>query len=446
MKTPATCYSLPVTRYSLPFLFRLTLILLLTGACAPVTPPPPPPTRTPTPIPAPSPTPTLLPLPTATPTPAPARLVLWENLPPAQAGALADDVATFEAAYPNYVIEVQHYDDAQALVEAIASDAVEFHLALGDASLAGALQARSALHPLDEQFPPEFLESFASPALTGVTRDGRLWGLPDTAGLHLLLFYNRDLIAVPPSNTEDMYTIAESFTGDGRWGLAMNSYDPLWVVPWLWAYGGWLTDSDGNPTLDIPPMVNALTLYLSWHGRLTGVAPVATYVQARELFTSGQAAMLIDGEWAIGELSQAGGVNWAVAPLPVVGETKQPAAPLVAGRYWLMKEGLPATERDAAVAFLSFVTTPRRQLAWTARFGLLPTRLEALEDPAIQTDPLLRISARQMQAGRGLLLGVDANRIFDAMRGPLRAVLDGDMVPEEAAQAMQAALNAIQDE
>jgi arabinogalactan oligomer/maltooligosaccharide transport system substrate-binding protein len=445
MRALATCYLLLATRlatvrHSLFFVLTLTLVLLFVAACTPVTPPPPPPTDTPTPTPTPPPTPTLPPLPTATPTPASARLELWENLPPAQASALAADVATFEATYPNYVIEVQHYDDAQTLVTAIAEETVEFHLVLGDASLASTLQAQNILQPLDEQFPREFLESFASPALTGVTRDGQLWGLPDTVGLHLLLFYNRDLMAVPPANTEELYTVAESFTGDGRWGLAMNSYDPLWVVPWLWAYGGWLTDGDGEPTLNIPPMVNALTLYLGWHGRLTGVAPVATYVQARELFTGGQAAMLIDGEWAIGELSQVEYVNWGVAPLPVVGETEQPAAPLVAGRYWLVRRDLSPAEHEAALAFLSFVTTPQRQLDWTAQFGLLPTRREALKAPIILDDPLLEISAQQMQGGRGLLLGVDVNRIFDAMRGPLRAVLDGDMVPEEAARAMQAAL------
>jgi arabinogalactan oligomer/maltooligosaccharide transport system substrate-binding protein len=366
--------------------------------------------------------------------------VMWENLPPAQSQALAADVAAFEASQPNLSIDVQHYEDTQTLAQAVTGDTVDFHLALGDASLAGALQAGDILEPLDEGLPRDFLESFASPALTGVTRDGHLWGLPDTAGLHLLLFYNRDLIAVPPDNTEALYSVAESFTDEGRWGLALNSYDPLWVVPWLWAYGGWLTDSDGVPTLDSPPMVKALTLYLSWQGRLTGVAPVATYVEARELFDNGQAAMLIDGEWAIGELSQSSAVDWGVAPLPVVGETGQPPAPLVAGRHWLMRAGLPAGEREAAMDFLTFVTTPQRQLAWTARFGALPTRLEALKDPTIQSDPALRVSAQQMQAGRGLLLGVDANQLLDAMREPLRAVLEGDMVPEAAARAMQEAL------
>lgn len=418
----------------------LTLIFSLVTACAPITPPPPLPTHTPIPSPTPQAIPTLPPLPTATPIPAPVHLVLWENLVAAQADALVADVAAFEAAQPNYTLEVQHYEDTQTLIEAIAGETVEFHLALGDASLASALQAQGALEPLDGSFPREFLEGFASPALTGVTRDGHLWGLPDTAGLHLLLFYNRDLVAVPPANTEELYALAASFTDDDRWGLAVNSYDPLWVVPWLWAYGGWLTDSDGNPNLNIPPMIDALTLYLNWQGRLTGVAPVATYVEARELFLGGQAAMLIDGEWAKDELDPAGELNWGVAPLPAVGETEQPAAPLVAGRYWLMRGGLSAAERDAAMDFLTFITAPERQLAWTSRFGALPTRLEALRDPAILTDPFLRVSAQQMQAGRGLLLGVDANRLLDAMREPLRGVLEGDTVPEEAARAMQAAL------
>lgn len=420
------------------FILCLTSLLLLVNACTPITPTPPPPTPPPTPSSTPRPTPT--PPSPPTPPPTPVTLVLWENLPPAQTDALVADVADFEGAHPLYTLDVQHYEDTQALVKAVSGETVDFHLALGDASLVSGLQAQDALQPLDEQFPGEFLEGFISPALTGATRDGHLWGLPDTAGLHLLLFYNRDLVAVPPADTEELSRVAESFTTEGRWGLTMNSYDPLWVVPWLWAYGGWLTDSRGNPTLDIPPMVNTLSLYLSWHGRLTGVAPVASYVEARDLFLSGGAVMLIDGEWAIGELSRTDKVNWGVAPLPAVGETGQPAAPLVVGRYWLVKSSLSEPEREAVMEFLTFITAPERQLAWTAQFGTLPTRVAALKDPAILTDPYLRPSAQQMQAGRGLPLGVDANHIFDAMREPLRAVLNGDMVPEDAARAMQAGL------
>ena len=37
-----------------------------------------------------------------------------------------------------------------------------------------------------------------------------------------------------------------------------------------------------------------------------------------------------------------------------------------------------------------------------------------------------------MRAGQGLTLGVDVNQLFDAMGGPLRSVLEGDTVPQDA--------------
>jgi ABC-type glycerol-3-phosphate transport system substrate-binding protein len=133
-------------------------------------------------------------------------------------------------------------------------------------------------------------------------------------------------------------------------------------------------------------------------------------------------------------------LNWGAAPLPLVGDTGQAAAPLVLGRFWMVHRDLPATDRTAAADFLRFVFAPGRQLAWLELFGQMPTNRRALEDPRVLTDPWLRASALQMQAGRALPLGVDANQLLDAMRAPLRAFLEGDMTPAEAARAMQLAL------
>jgi hypothetical protein len=43
-----------------------------------------------------------------------------------------------------------------------------------------------------------------------------------------------------------------------------------------------------------------------------------------------------------------------------------------------------------------------------------------------------------MQAGRTVPLGVNANTILDAMREPLRGVINGELTPQEAAEMMQA--------
>ncbi len=67
-------------------------------------------------------------------------------------------------------------------------------------------------------------------------------------------------------------------------------------------------------------------------------------------------------------------------------------------------------------------------------------RQPALEDSRLLGVPWLRSSAQQMPAGQGLMLGVDANQLLDPMRGPLRSVLEGDMVPQIVTEAMQTAV------
>jgi len=382
------------------------------------------------------------PEPALSPTPVLVHLVLWENLPPAQAEALLTEATSFSRQASGLTLEVRHYRDTPQLLRALSGPAAQpWQLALGDASLAAGLHAQGALEALDAHFSGTFLESFVEPTLTGVRGEGHIWGLPDSAGMHLLLFYNRTLLDTPPTDTQQLFQLAGQLTHGDQWGLVLNSYDPIWVIPWLAGYGGWLTDGEGRPTLDSPAMVQALNLYLSWHARLTGVAPSVTYTEARRLFTQGKAAMLIDGEWALSELDQVQTLNWGVAPLPTVSESGRPAAPLVMARYWLVRRGLPSDQIQAALRWLSFVSGPERQLDWARRFGSLPTRRLALEDPRLARDAYLGVSARQLQAGRGLLMGVDANYLLDAMRGPLRWLLAGAMSPEDAAHAMQAALS-----
>jgi ABC-type glycerol-3-phosphate transport system substrate-binding protein len=189
-------------------------------------------------------------------------------------------------------------------------------------------------------------------------------------------------------------------------------------------------------------MESALTLFLSWQGRLTGIAPVATYQEVRDRFLNGDIAMLIDGEWTIGELARADKINWGVAPLPDVGKTgeSQPAAPLVLARYWVISRDSAGDRALASAAFLEYITKPERQLNWTTQFGLLPTRVSALDNLTIANNSALRTSTAQMRAGEAVPLGVNTNALLNAMRDPLRGMIEGDLTPQQAAELMQANL------
>jgi ABC-type glycerol-3-phosphate transport system substrate-binding protein len=222
--------------------------------------------------------------------------------------------------------------------------------------------------------------------------------------------------------------------------LGLNNFDPLWVVPWVAAYGGWLTDARGRPTLDTAAMRQALTLYQSWHDQTNGITIATSYDEMRAQFAAGTLPMAIDGDWAIGELARATNIDWAVAPLPglVLEQGPQPAQPLVLARYWVINRSTGRDKAKAAASLLEFLTRPEQQLDQTLQFGLLPTRREALDNPIIVNDAALRLSAQQMLAGRTLPLGVNPDALLNAMREPLRQLLAGQLTPDEAAKMMQA--------
>lgn len=436
------------------WIFALATILMLT-ACAPqsaelsLTPETPNiPTiavRTPTPtliaLPTDTPMPTATPSPVPTPTPKTPQLVVWENLPPAQQAQFATETIVFQRENPTVQLVIRHYDDPAALVDGILHGRVAFNVVLGAANTIAPLQNAGLLQPMDAIFPENFADEFAAVTLTGASRQGKIWALPDTAGFHLLLFYNADVLGAPPKTLSELTTVADSLADEGQTGLVMNIADPLWVLPWVSAYGGWVVDDTGHITLDTPAMVAALKT----HAQLAATAknrhedlPPA-YTDARQNFLAGDAALLIDGDWMIDQLPETGSLRWAVAPLPRTDDGGKVAS-LVLGRYWAVAAHADVRQTTVAAQFLQFVTDPARQLKWMQQFGVLPTRRDALTAPEVLTDAVWRVNAAQMQAGRGVPLGVDANRILDAMRQPLANFLAGEISAEAAAAAMQSAV------
>src|SRR5262245_35099399 len=206
-----------------PYQLLMVGILFWLFGCTPPTPPP-----SPTPWPSPSPvqsTPTVErlaptpsgtppPRPSATPTPQPeailptavssTTLTVWENLPEAQGQQLRQEVAEFQTRFPQYQINLQHYDSAESIMTPLVAGKVEVDVILASQVLLNNLWTAEQIAPMSDFFPPSFVDSFAANTLSGASRDNLLWGLPDTTGFHLLLFYNKELVDTPPATTEDM--------------------------------------------------------------------------------------------------------------------------------------------------------------------------------------------------------------------------------------------------
>jgi arabinogalactan oligomer/maltooligosaccharide transport system substrate-binding protein len=231
--------------------------------------------------------------------------------------------------------------------------------------------------------------------------------------------------------------VAQELTGGERYGLAMNYRDPLWLVPWLSGFGGWLVDEEGQPTLDTAAMVEALHFLHELKFEHGVLPPKAGYDLADGLFREGKAAMLVNGHWALAGYREMEDLKWGVAPLPMVTETGLAPAPLVAGQYFVIGSDVSGQELETARSLVEYMTASQRQLEWMRQFDTLPTNKKALEDESIHGDPSQQVSVAQMLAGRGASLGSNPTMLLEAMREPLAAVMDGQITPTEAAREMQ---------
>jgi arabinogalactan oligomer/maltooligosaccharide transport system substrate-binding protein len=352
---------------------------------------------------------------------------------------LKEDARTFVSDYPNVSIDIQHHASDQELNRALEAGSIDFDIVLGNAALVEDMRVKGLILSADQVFTEHFTDTFLEVGIEGVSRNNKVWGVPQALGLELVLFYNKELLPEPPEDTEAMIEMATKLTEpDGeRYGLAMNYRDPLWLIPWLSGFGGWLVDEQGQPTLDTTAMISALRfLYDLKFER--GIMPAQIdYDVARDLFIEGRAAMLIDGEWALPGHRAAEGLNLGLAPLPRITDTGLTPTPLVAGRYFVVGAHLSGGQLEAARLFVEHMTEAKTQLEWTRAFGTLPTGKKALKDHLIQNDPFLKPLAAQIASGRTIGLGPALSVVMEAMRSPLEKVMTDELSPAAAARQMQ---------
>lgn len=364
-------------------------------------------------------------------------LVLWEGFDLAQEEWLKGEMAAFQKAEPNITVEVLHYASSDELIERVRGGEAEFDLAIAHAALVESLRAEGFIRPVGDVFEGGFLDGFTQASVEGVSRGDETWGVPFSAGLHLLLYYNKELVEEPPQDTATMVRMAQELTDGERYGLAMNYRDPLWLVPWLSGFGGWLVDEDGQPTLDTAAMVEALRFLHELKFEYAVLPPDAHYDLADGLFREGKATMLVSGHWALAGYRELEDLDWGVAPLPTVTETGLTPSPLVTGQYFIIGSDVSEQKLEATRALVEYMTAGQRQLEWMRQFDTLSTNKETLDDESVHSDPLGPVSVAQMLAGRGVRLGSNPTILLEAIREPLEAVMADQMTPTEAARQMQ---------
>jgi arabinogalactan oligomer/maltooligosaccharide transport system substrate-binding protein len=274
---------------------------------------------------------------------------------------------------------------------------------------------------------------------SAVRLDGKTWGVPISSGNHLMLLYNTDLVKTPPKTTDELIKMAADLNKKGIIPLTFNQTEPFWLVPWLGGYKGSVFAADGKtPTLDTPAMVNALTLLQDLKFKHKVLPAEANYDTADATFKEGKAAMIINGDWSLGDYKKVMGSKLGVARIPMVKGGTWPA-PYTAGKFFMIPSGLDKEKLAAVVDFVKYATNKENQLLMFTRLTRLPALKAAAADKVVTSDPITKASAEQMTVGVGMPSVIEMRAVWDAMKPEMIKVLANSTTPAAAAKAMQAA-------
>ncbi|KGE72421.1 extracellular solute-binding protein [Spirochaeta lutea] len=348
---------------------------------------------------------------------------------------LAND---FMDANPNVIIEVVQ-KDTEALREdfqtaSLAGSAPELLWTVSDH--AGPFLAANLIQPVDAMFNANnFIET--------VIVNNNAYAVPISAGNHLMLLYNKSLVPNAPKTTDELISVAQGLTTGDMYGLVYNATEPFWLVPWLGGFDGKVFAADGvTPTLNTKAMRDTLQFLADLEFEHGVVPAESDYGTMDTLFKEGKAAMLINGDWSLGDYQGILGDDLGVAKIPTVSATGSDPAPYTSGKYFMVAEGVSGAKLDAVKSFIQFATSEAAMKEMVETLVRLPARLTTLQDPLVTSDPILKGSAEQLATGTPQPTNVEMRAVWDAMKPEMNAVLAGTKDAAAAAAAMQAAAEA----
>jgi len=381
-------------------------------------------------------------------------VVLWHQMPPAEREVLEQQLQAYEFHHPGVRVRAlyKETEELRSGFQAAALAGAGPDLIYGPSDVLGSFQTMGIIRDMSPWFPATLQDEFVPEALTFLPSttspdSSQLVQVGDRIGNHLALVINRNLLADTPATTDDMIRMAVEQTvdsnGDGRnerYGLVWNFVEPFFVIPFLTGHGAWIFAEQGGtvPSLDTPEAVAAYTMVLELQDRWKVIPANCDYETADALFKSGQAAMIINGDWSWGDYLANPRIQAEVVPLPVVNSTGLPMGPMVATKGYSLNVNVDGDQARIAMDLVTHLTSTEVQATYMGRLKTLPSRKSLLQSEMLVEDPTLRASAVQMANGRPMPVVAELRAIWDSMRPSYQALLGGSKTPAEAARDMQA--------
>lgn len=226
---------------------------------------------------------------------------------------------------------------------------------------------------------------YSDAALAANSRDGKIYA-SSVEGSQIGYFYNKDLFAqagiqAPADTWDELFQQCETLKAAGITPMALDTADSAWVTQLWWGAMTATAGQDGlafmqtmNPRdYNLPELIDSAEKIQKMLQEYTTLDAIGgKYENAANNFFSGQAAMIANGPWMIGDFSDttkttadfADKVGVAVYPEGFVYD-----APLQG--YIVTKQDDPKLE-EAAVEMVKFFTSAHAQQLGVEMQGMVP--------------------------------------------------------------------------
>lgn len=267
------------------------------------------------------------------------------------------------------------------------------------------------------------VEAYNLGALEAVRFEGEAYGLPLSQKC-IALYYNPALVAEPPASLEAIAALGDAPDWpEGVYPLAYEARGAYAHAALLAAFGGALHDPVADDyAFEGEAAERSLDYVLGLID--AGVIPEdADGALVTNLFKAGKAATVFSGPWLAADLE---GVEYAVAPLPVVEATGEPMRPLLTVEAIMLSPH--GAEKQAARELLAHIAGPAgaRIRAETAR------SLSARTDVPPSDDPLLQAFATQAAQSTPMASTAAMRAVWEPANRAIRKVLRRDLEPKPA--------------
>ncbi|MEB3197164.1 MAG: extracellular solute-binding protein [Candidatus Sericytochromatia bacterium] len=371
-------------------------------------------------------------------------LVLWHAWGGAELSALRTLSARYQAQFPGrevLLLQVPYDKLKDKYIRSTAANGGP-DLVIGDADWSGKFAASELALRIDNWFSEAELSRFHPGALAALKRGDRLCAIPESRET-VALYYNRRHVTKPPTTVEELLALSAAIgrqSADKVKGFVFNG-EFYYAMGWFFGAGARLFEESGRVAVASEAANSAVSL-VGQLAKAPGVMVSHEYAKPDSWYKQGQAAMIVNGPWALVDYQKALGDGLGVAKLPRWSNTRA-SAPWVGVKCLMFNPNSDDAHRRMAKDFALFVTSPESQALLAEQAGHIPA-IRGYTAP--EGSPLAVFNA-QADEGTPVSISPDMAAVWEPMNKALRKVVQGEApTPEalgEAARSIQAKVDEI---